>query len=193
MNQSIKLVKPPTQEPVSLESVKQHLKLETDEDDELLGELITTARELVEDYTHTAILTQSYVLLCEEVDEDYIDLPRPPLQSVETVSTIDDDGVETLLDPSCYRVDDISTPGRVLLKPGCSWPSSTVRVEYTAGYENVEAVPRVLRTVVRMLATYLYENRGEERSDVRFASELGGDMPLDVRMLLEPYTVYLCV
>lgn len=53
-------VTPATEEPVTLDEAKQHLRIEHDADDALIGALITAARESVERFTGRALVSASY-------------------------------------------------------------------------------------------------------------------------------------
>ncbi len=184
----IKLITMPTVEPVTLLEAKQQCRVDHTDDDSYIEGLIANARSACEDYTLTSFLTQSWDLVLDEAGY-YIDLPRPPLQSVTGVYVTDDDGVESTVDPASYRVDNVSTPGRILLKPGYSWPLYTARmgfrIRYTAGYTTANLVPRPIKKAILMLVAYLYDNPGDTRGTAT-ASRL----PDDVKTLLDPYKVY---
>src|SRR3990167_7541589 len=86
----------PTEEPLSLEEAKLHLKLDATDDDELVFGLIAAARASAEDYTGRALITQTWQLKIDgdwlEVDEPCghrIVLPRPPIASVASVQYVD--------------------------------------------------------------------------------------------------------
>ena len=187
----------PTTEPIELDQVKLDpgikVELDSHDDDNKLIDLIETARGMVEDYTGKSLLTQSWDMIIDAAPYS-IDLPRPPLQSVTGVYVTDDDGVETPVDASLYRVDTFSTPGRVFLKPGQCWPSYTdiagFRVRYVTGYTTVALVPRGLKSAIIMLVSYLYNNPGDTRGTVTFAGQQG-QLPDDVKVLLDPFKVYI--
>jgi hypothetical protein len=72
--------------------------------------------------------------------ERWIPLPRPPLISVDVVSSVDTvTGLETVFDPSNYFVDTYSQPGRLCLWPAKIWPVGVRwlqggKIRWTAGY-----------------------------------------------------------
>lgn len=186
----------PDVEPVDVfEDVKPYLKVESDDaaEDVILAALVTAAREACEDYTRTSFYTQSWDLVLDEPGY-CIDLPRPPLVSVTSINVTDDLGAETIVDPLSYRVDIISEPGRVFLKPGYSWPYYTdragFRIRYIAGIDDTDLIPSALKQAILMLVNYLYQNRGDTRGTVTFAGQIG-QLPDDVKVLLDPYKVYL--
>lgn len=189
----IKLITPPALEPITLADAKEHLRIDGTADDAYLTGLISVARETCENYTRMAFLTQTWDMVLDATGF-CIDLPRPPLQSVTGIYVTDDVAVETTVDPLSYRVDMISEPGRVFLKPGYTWPYYTspagFRVRYTAGYTTAASVPNGLRKAVKLLTAYLYENRGEAKGTITFAGQMG-QLPDDVKIMLDPFKVYL--
>lgn len=187
----IRRVTEPTTEPVELDEAKMYCKVELDshEDDNVLLDLITTARAMVEDYTRMSLLTQTWDMILDHPGYS-IDLPRPPLVSVTGVYVTDDDGVETLVPATTYRVTTISTPGRVFLKPGCSWPYYTeqagFRIRYVSGATAAASVAPGLKTAIKMLVSYLYSNPGDAAKTTQ-----QGQLPDDVKVMLDPFKVYL--
>lgn len=69
---------------------------------------------------------------------DRLVLPEFPVVSVTEVKTLDDDGVETVLETTDYRVDASGILGRI---DGWVWPSgiANVVVTYDHGYDTVPA------------------------------------------------------
>lgn len=177
----------PTVEPVGLSEAKLHLRIEeTDtEEDSLLEALITAARQTIELVTWRALCTQTLDLVLDEFPSgDTLELPRPPLVSVTSISYTLEAGTTSTLSTSVYGVDTDSEPGRLYLKPGQSWPSDSlypvagVRIRYVAGYGNPGDVPRTYRQALLLLVGHWYENR--EQSQVQSMSEL----PFGVQALL---------
>ena len=137
---------------------------ELNDEDELLSALITTAREFCENFTNRALATQTWELILGGFPHvDYIELPKPPLQSVTSVKYTDYNGTEaTLTEDSDYIVDTDSTPGKIFLPYSKSWPSFTpyphnaVRIRVTAGYTEI---PKAVKQAMLMLLGHWYENR----------------------------------
>jgi uncharacterized phiE125 gp8 family phage protein len=188
----IKLITPPTVEPVTLTEAKTQCRVGTTEYDTLITSLITAAREACEDYTRMSFLPQTWDIVLDMAGGS-IDLPRPPLVTVTGVYVTDDAGTETTASSSLYRVDTVSTPGRLFLKPGCVWPYYTeqagFRVRCTTGFAAGTAgnegtnVPRPIRQAILILVAYLFKNNGETRTPA--------GLPEDVKALLDPYKVYI--
>jgi uncharacterized phiE125 gp8 family phage protein len=185
------LVTPPAQEPVSLAEAKAHLRVDTADDDALIQALIVAAREHVEHITRRALITQSWDLILDAFPAGEIVMPRPPLQSVTSITYRLQDGTAVTLDPANYVVDAKSEPGRVVLVPGKSWPSeelypaSSVVIRYTAGYGDPGAVPVAIKQAILLLVGHWYENR-----EAAAVGHTVIQLPMTVDALLWPYRVW---
>mgnify|MGYP005816237927 CR=1 FL=1 len=154
----------PTTEPVTLEEAKQHLRLEVSDDDDYVTGLIVAARLLVERMQKRALYTQTYTLKLDDFPGDEFRVPRPPLQSVSSITYLDTSGVSQTLATSIYGVDTSSEPGRIYLKYGQTWPNVyydpfAVTITYLAGYSTVAAIPATTKQAIKMWAAHLYEER----------------------------------
>jgi uncharacterized phiE125 gp8 family phage protein len=200
----------PTQEPVSVYFLKQHLRIQTNTEDALLAMYITSARKLFEEWTQRQFMTAGYTLYLDNFarHERYgwyigtmyfpvsewpnkewwqrpILLPKPPLQTVTSVQYYD--GTDTLrtLDPSTYSVDGTREPARIVLR---NFPTLTgvrvprVMVNYTAGYTQV---PSPLVHGIMLLASDMYRNR-EATTENRYS-----EMPLGFQGILDAYKVFV--
>ena len=58
------IVMQPVIEPVSLDEMKKHLRVDIDDDDELIQAMITAARTHIENITRRAFLTQPGTSVC---------------------------------------------------------------------------------------------------------------------------------
>ncbi len=182
---------PPTEEPVSLEEVKDQLNITEDftDDDGLLNGFIVAAREYVENYTRRALLTQT-IAARYDCFPIYFQLERAPLQSITTIQYVDTAGNTQTLGSSNYDVDIYSTPPRVTPAYSKVWPSvrtgvpNTVIITYVAGYAEPTDIPTTIKHAILLLVGHLYENR--EGTSVLTIK----DIPFGINTLLMPYRVY---
>ncbi len=181
------LVSPPAVEPVSLAEAKAHARIDTDVDDALVGELISSARQWAEGFTGRAFITQSWKLAVGSPPETRaLALPRAPLQSVVSVECYDDDDQASVWNAANYFVDTLHEPGRLVLRIGATWPAMArtangIIVTYTCGYgDGAECVPEPIRVAIKELVTERFENRGDGRN---------GNACLAAEALLAPYRV----
>jgi uncharacterized phiE125 gp8 family phage protein len=161
------LVTPPANEPVTVEEAMEHLRVDGLEEVLLVEGLVRAAREYAETFTGRALITQvwDWTLDCWPRGNT-IELPRPPLQSVDSVKYLDEDGAEHTVNASSYLVDTTNRPGRIRLRTNQSWPTDTLReisaitIRFSAGYgDDAEDVPQTIHQAMLLMIGDLYENR----------------------------------
>jgi uncharacterized phiE125 gp8 family phage protein len=169
---ALKRTTDPTEQPVLLEELKDHLRIDGADDDAYLHSLIYGATARFEDDTHRAVCTQTWTYNLDRFPSgDTLWLYRPPLASVTSVKYTPNGGIAQTFDSDSYIVDTASEPARIVLNDGYSWPSSTlqaangVEVIYVCGMAR-EDVPDLWRQAIKFLAAHWYENR-ESTTDVR--------------------------
>jgi hypothetical protein len=137
------LITPPAIEPLSIVEAKLHLRVNHSAEDGYIGDLITAAREHIEEWCWLSLLTQTWKLSFDHFPghglyggdsasfggaaatyalRSWFALPRPPLLGITNLKYIASDGTLTTLDPSAYQVDTDRQPGRI--GPGINqlWP-----------------------------------------------------------------------
>lgn len=176
----------PAEEPLSLEEARAHLRLETTDDDALLGVLVAAARGAVEDHLGRTLVTQSWRLWRDAWPlGPEIPLPRPPLQAVIAVAVLGPDGQETPVPPAAYLVDRHADPGRLIMRsripPAPLREVNALRIDFAAGYGEAAAVPLPIRHAVRLLVAHWYERREPPEAPV------AEGLPGPVTTLLAPY------
>jgi uncharacterized phiE125 gp8 family phage protein len=181
------IVTEPTVEPLTVEEVKLHLRLDYDNEDSWVASQITTARQLVEDWTGRQMCTATRKVILDGFQCE-IELPRAPTIAVTGITYVDTEGATQTLSTSVYTVDADSEPGRVYLAYNQSWPSvrtqqKAVEVTYTCGYGGPCDVPRGLKMAMMLLIGGWYENR-ESVSVVELKS-----VPMAVQSLVGQYTI----
>jgi uncharacterized phiE125 gp8 family phage protein len=179
---SLQLLTPPASEPVTLAEAKAHLKLDTSDDDALVTTLITAARARAEWHTGRAFVTQRWCLRLDEwPHHNAVEIPLPPLVSVEEIAVTDASGIRTVLDPAVYRVDIASAPGRVMFAdhPPSLRRRDCVEVSFTAGYGDASAVPASVKEAILEIVADLHTHRGD-------ADPVG----LSGQALLAPYRMF---
>ena len=179
----LKLKTAPAKEPLILEQVKNHLRVETTADDNLITSLIMVARQLAERETKRAFITQTWQMFLDSAPAE-IEIPKPPLQSVVSIKVIDDEGSESVVSSDIYVVDPSENlPGRVKLKSGCTWPThrgfASFIIEFNAGYGDDETdVPEALKQGILQLIGHLYETREAE------------EIPKGIKLMLSPFKIW---
>ena len=138
----------PGVEPVTVAEVKDYCKIDTgSQDDTLLAELITTAREQAEDFTGLSIVNRTVTAVLNNSCGG-IFLPYCPFISLLSIK--DSDGA--VIDTGDYILSGMMFPQ--LITP--TWDRLTL--VYTAGYG---IPPSRIITAIKQQVFFLYENRGE--------------------------------
>lgn len=171
---ALELVTAPAVEPVTLAEAKSHLRLDPDGTDEnaLIADLIRAARENVENFTHRAIIAQTWDLKLDGFPGGPICLPFPPLLSVTSITYLDGAGVSQTWASSNYIVDKPSGPfaqaGRIYPAYGVVYPTTrgqvnAVAVRFVAGYHadaetSRNVCPAALKQGIKFLVANWYLN-----------------------------------
>jgi uncharacterized phiE125 gp8 family phage protein len=161
---AFKVTTAPAAEPVTLSEAKEHLKIDVSDEDTLITNAITAAREWLEDHTGLKFYTQTITEYWDKFYSDCLELSAYPVQSVTSVKYIDLDGVEQTINASNYKTDNISRPCRIETGYGVNFPSTrleinAVYVEYIAGYGAADDIPERIKSAIKLLVGLIYENR----------------------------------
>lgn len=178
-------IQSPETEPVSLAEAKSHLRVDHAFEDDYIASLVAVTRRQVEQYCGRALSVRKWRLLLEGFPSR-IELPCPPLQSVDALSYIDTGGNQRAIPPECWRVGQ-GCPSMIMPAPGHCWPGvfpgrpDAVLVDFTAGYSEPRDIDPALRHAMLLLIASWFENRsaGAEGSNRTI-------LPSAVRYLLDP-------
>jgi len=156
----------PATEPVTLAAMKLHLRgfaNVTDLDTEV-SEIITTAREWVEEYTGRALMDQTWRITINNdsrtcpapsagdmgwwpawtrwLAQREILLMRSPVLAITSFVTVDSAGTETAVAPTVYALTEPDSKWpRIAGLSGSTWNGSTLKIEFRAGYANAALSP----------------------------------------------------
>jgi len=159
-----KVTTAPASEPVTLAEAKLYLRVDSSADDDLITELIKTARQWCEGYQNRAYIQQT-ITAYRDAFASQMPLPMPPLVSVTTIKYYDTAGVQQTLDSGYYDVDTTTEPGRIILGHSDSWPTvrghhHDIEIIYLAGYgDETTDVPEYVKSAMKFLIGHLYEHR----------------------------------
>jgi uncharacterized phiE125 gp8 family phage protein len=156
------LLTPPAVEPLTLAEAKAFLRVEHDDEDDLITQLVRAARGHVEAATRRALIRQTWLVSLDEWPRDgRIALPFAPLIEVMAAQVLDGAGSPHTLDLQAFVVVPEASlafvPG-TLGAPGRSY--SGIVLDIAFGYGSAASdIPEPLRQAVRLLAGHWYENR----------------------------------
>jgi len=155
---------PPVIEPIGLDEVKAHSRIDLDDDDLLIQGQILAVRTMVELVYDLALITQTWTMYLDWLP-DCIEIFKRPVQSVTSIKYIDAAGVFQTVDPALYWGDLNARPPRLVRAQNANWPyvqprPSAVAVEFVAGYgDKRENVPPHLITYLLIKTADYYEHR----------------------------------
>ena len=126
-----------------------------------------------------------------------IEIPRPPLQSITSLTYYDVDRTSyTLTEGTEFTVDTDSCPGRIVLEYDEIWPTvqlhpnKPIVIRFVAGYldtsspaDSVAGVPAGIKHAMKLLIAHWYGQRTP-------TGEISGEIPWGVDDLLAPYRVW---
>jgi uncharacterized phiE125 gp8 family phage protein len=201
MTKKPKVIVQPTEEPISIEDCRKHLRLDADgsppehEDDSLVMALQGAAREWCENFTGRALATQTLEVALDEFPCSDMELWGSPVQSVVYVDYADDTGATVEMPSGDYMLDNFASPNRIVIPYDQEWPTTSssanaVRVRYVAGYTQAddspsgEVMPKSIRSAILLVLGHLYENR-ENSTDLNLM-----EVPLGAQSLLRPYRLF---
>lgn len=141
-----------------------------------LRRLITDARKAAEQELHRYLITQTLDAHLDRFPRhdgrrvhadgccDCVELLLPPLQSVTSITYVDEDGATQTLPTDQYQVDAVSEPARIVPAYNVTWPATrkqpnAVIVRFVAGYGTAAEVPAPIKSWMLMHIKTLYVNR----------------------------------
>lgn len=140
---SLRMVTPPVNEPVNVAELRERLGITDSSNDVILDAHLLAARQELENWLGRALITQQWDLYldrwpCVGARKD-IQVPLPPLITVDSVNYIGSDGFEATVSGGNYEVDNYGLFGWIVPVSGFSWPTpmdtyNAVRIRFTAGY-----------------------------------------------------------
>ena len=177
---AIDIVTPAASEPITLTEAKNFLRVDHTNDDTLISALITSARQLCEEYTRRILVTTT-------IDEYYdkfptnryenlsnlIYLSRGPVSSITSLKYVNEIGSEVTISSSLYITDLISEPARVQSVSGWFAAAGVVNqviVRYVVG-TSVSSIPKPLIQGMMLVISDLYDQRNDRVKRFPTASE----------------------
>ncbi len=202
---SLTRITAPMREPLTIDEVKDYLRIIDDSQDNVLTMLIQAARSSVELYLRRALLPQQWRLTLDRFPGSWpytygygqvqspkreIHLPICPLISVDSF-VYPDPSTLAPLTLSTYQLITDAEPARIQPAYGTAWPIAAwtvgdIHINFTAGYRDSETspvigsveLPESIRVAMLFIIGHWYENRESQ------------EIPLGAENLLQPYRVF---
>jgi uncharacterized phiE125 gp8 family phage protein len=159
-----KLTTPPAQRVISLQALKDFLRVDTSADDLLLTNLLKAAEKRLEAFCEVKFVTQTWEIYYDHFPYGYksgqwwdgtkdmaiselrdfsggeLTLPFGPVQSITSITYFKEDDTSAVFAGSNYVVDAVGNRGRIALRLGKVWPAdvllpiNAVKVEGIFGF-----------------------------------------------------------
>jgi len=193
----------PAIEPLTLSEIKAHCRVTHADDDTYLLALVSACREYAETITRRSFINSTWRLTLDEwptartgnfgsTSEDIV-LPRSPVSSVTSITYIDTDRVTQTLAAPTYELSTTVEPSIIRLNYGREWPSvldhpESIVITFVAGYgAQPDDIPERVRTIIKLHAAYLYENREVANPAALAASDVSVGYEALIRSLMVPH------
>lgn len=171
---------------LSLEDAKRHLRIEHDDDDAYLTDLIAQSTDHLESVSGLRLMTQTWRQYLDEIPQSRsIRLAAQPVQSIAAMQVYDEAGNPQAISPASLDLDAVSSPPRLVVHETVQTAKAIngIEIDIVAGFGDTPAdVPDSLRRALLLLVAHAYEFRGAVPLDRQPASE-----PHGFRTLIAPF------
>lgn len=163
-----KVTDDPAEFPVTLTEAKLKLKVTSDDENNVITNLIKTATAICEADAGVSFISQERTVTLDRFPCGTIILPYGPVTEVTEFTYIDTDGNEqSLVEDTDFILDIHNNPARVQAVD--TWPSTkdrinSVTVVYTAGFGAASDVPQCAKDAILSLVATMFEHRQDEES-----------------------------
>jgi uncharacterized phiE125 gp8 family phage protein len=180
------LLTPPLVEPVTLDDAKHWLKLDTEDEDDLVQTLISAARLMIEAASGNLLIDQTWRIVLDAWPVNgRVRLPISPLRAIVAARVYGADGQPVPLAANALAIEAGAEPPVLVVAAAVATPgrlTQGIEIDVQAGHGPLPAaVPAPIRQAILRLVACWYENRGDV---------MGGaatSLPRDIMALIAPY------
>ena len=179
---------------ISVANAKEHLRVDTSDDDTLITFYIDAARTYIEEYLGRTLVPKTLKLHLDRFpyDGQSILIPDSPVVAISSITYVDTNGDTQTWASSEYNVDIVSLPSRLETAYNVSYPSTraqhnAVTITYTAGYDvtaGISLAPGAIGHAIKLMLGSMYEVRENDCPAQLYSPSLG------FKTLLAPYKLY---
>ena len=180
--------------PVTAAELAELLKLTGNDENAVLTRYLEAATKLAETHTGRAFVNRTLEVWLDAFPvTDKLLLPIAPVSAISSVQYYaDGEATPTAFASTNYIADLVSSPARVVLEKGSTWPTdlrsaNAVVITLTAGYGDADDVPEAIKAAILSIAAEAYHAQGAqvEAEDMRRKLLI----PQDAFLMLEPFRI----
>lgn len=173
-NRLLQCITPPSVEPVTLTEAKLYMRIDNTDDDTLITDLITAARQTCESWLRRSLINQTWKLVFDYGIPPLVGLPMGPVNSISSVVITNQDTTTVTSDSSTYWLN-AAQNAMVMVGPLIGF---RIAITYNTGYGADEtAVPRPIKQGLLSHISYMYDSRAESGEMVLPQQAVGLYMP----------------
>lgn len=154
-----------TAAPVTLDDIKDHLRIDGTAEDAVLSAYLSACIERVEGVKAHVLQPRQFTLALRGWRGSEILIPRYPLISIDSVTYLQQgETTPATLSSSLYMTETVKRPPRLVMRDDALYPSDElengypVTVTFTAGYED-GAYPAMDVHAIKLMCGHYYEHR----------------------------------
>jgi len=163
----IVLITANTEEAITLQEAKDHLRIGSDmTDDARVARLIVAARLEFEQFTNRILMSSTWDAYLDSWPDDGKILVPGPVTSITTIKYQDTADAQQTWSSSYYVADLVSEPARIALAYGQTWPliyyeTNNIVIRFVGGYANAGSVPEDIKTGLYFAIQSIYDGNPE--------------------------------
>lgn len=168
---------------IALQDVKDHLRVTTTVENDLILALLDTAIQVVENMTNRILGSRAAYLYADDWASQVFQFG--PITAITAVQYYDGANVLQDLPETLYWYDIQSTPARItFLSPPSTYPDrhQAIRITATIGHD---VIPPALRQAILLLVGHYYETR-----QAVITGPAPHEVPMAVRHLVNPWRLF---
>ena len=177
----------PTSEPVTLDELRTHLRVDSAFDSELTR-LITAARKTVEAYLHRQLINATYAWSFDYWPDYSFQIPVGPLSSVTSITYYDANSTQQTWAASNYQVDTTELLGTITLAANATYPilqtdkKNAITITFVAGYgSSASSVPDNIKQAILVMAGHWFET-----TTPAVTGTIATEIPMHLTWMLNP-------
>ena len=187
MSEWLRLVRTvaPSSPVITLAQAKRHCRVDHNDDDADITELVEVATAAIEgpNGIGIALMPQTWRMSLDYFPCE-IKIPLGPVTAISSIGYTDADGDPATV--ASWRADLDTSPVRIWPARDTAWPAITcepgaVKVVFTCGFASV---PSDLKAALKLLVSHFYEHREAVTTDLKAI-----DLPMGVDAILNRYRV----